>query len=119
MARRRRNPFEFAARLGFASLHAGITLSYRLPILAAASLTPRGASHHARELNRMVTEKAAAAAEGAFGVQMEMLRLAGGAMLRPLDFAAAAQAPAALVEAALKPGMRKVKANSRRLSRRR
>jgi hypothetical protein len=119
MARRRRNPFELAARLGFASLHTGITLSYRLPILAAASLTRRGASHHARELNRMVSEKAAAAAEGAFGLQMEMLRLAGSAMLRPLDFAAAAQAPAALVDAALTPGMRKVKANSRRLSRRR
>jgi len=119
MARRHRNPFEFAARLGFASLHAGITLSYRLPILAAASLTPRGASRHARELNRMVAEKAAATAEGAFGLQMEMLRVAGNAMLRPLDFAAAAQAPATLVEAALEPGMRKVKANSRRLSRRR
>lgn len=119
MSRRRRNPFELAAGLGFASLHAGITLSYRLPILAAASLTLRGASHHARELNRMVTEKSAATAEGAFGMQMEILRLAGSAMLRPFDFAAAAQAPAALVEAALEPGMRKVKANSRRLSRRR
>ncbi|MGH6685039.1 MAG: hypothetical protein ACRECA_14170 [Pseudolabrys sp.] len=119
MAPRRRNPFELATRLGFASLHTGITLSYRLPILAAASLTPRGAARHARELNRMVTEKTAAATEGAFGLQMEMLRLAGSAMLRPLDFAAAAQAPAALFEAALKPGMRKVKANSRRLGRRR
>jgi hypothetical protein len=36
MAKRCRNTFDLAAGLGLASLHTGITLFYRLPMLAAS-----------------------------------------------------------------------------------
>jgi hypothetical protein len=119
MARRRSNAFTLAAGLGFAGLHAGITLSYRLPMLFVASLTKQGKKRHARELDRMVGEKAAAMAEGACGTQKEILRLARAGLRRRSSVAVLAQAPVTIAAAALRPAMRKVKANSRRLSKRR
>jgi hypothetical protein len=119
LARRRPNAFALAAGLGFAGLHAGITLSYRLPMLFAASLTAQGKKRHARELNRMVSEKAAAMAEGAFAAQKETLRLVRAGLRPRSGFAALAQAPVTIADTALRPAMRKVKANSRRLSKRR
>src|SRR6185312_3022899 len=119
MARRRPNAFTLATELGFAGLHAGITLYYRLPMLLAASLTAQGKKRHARELNRMVGEKAVAIADGALDTQKEMLRLARAGLGRRPRLAALAHAPVAIADKAMRPAMRKVKANSRRLSKRR
>ena len=115
MAKRSRNGFDLAAGLGLASLHAGITLFYRLPMLAA-SFNAHGKERHARELNRMVGEKAGAMIDGAFDAQKEILRLAAKAMRRPLELSAVTQTSASIVNAALRPAFRRVKANSRRLS---
>ena len=115
MAKRRRNTIDLAAGLGLASLHTGITLFYRLPMLAA-SFSASGKERHARELNRMAGEKAGAMIEGAFDAQKEILRLAANVMRRPFDLAAMTQNSASIVDAALRPAFRRVKANSRRLS---
>lgn len=115
MAKRRRNSIDLAAGLGLASLHTGITLFYRLPMLAA-SFGTSGKERHARELNRMVGEKAGAMIDGAFDAQKEMLRLAVNTVKRPFDLAAMTQNSASIVNAALRPAFRRVKANSRRLN---
>ena len=115
MAKRRRNSLDLAAGLGWASLHTGITLFYRLPMLAA-SLGAPGKEWHARELNRMVAEKASAMVEGVLDANREFLRIGADTMLRPFDFAAMTQNAAAIADAALRPAFRRVEANSRRLS---
>ena len=116
MARRRRNTIDLAAGLGLASLHTGITLFYRLPMLAA-SFSASGKERHAHELNRMVGEKASAMFDGALDANKEFMRLAADAVMRPFDLAAMTQNSASIVDAALRPAFRRVKANSRRLSR--
>jgi hypothetical protein len=115
MAKRRRNAFDLAAGLGLASLHAGITLFYRLPMLAA-SFNAHGKERHGGEVNRMVGEKAGAMIDGAFDAQKEILRLAANAMRRPLNLSALTQNSASIVDVALRPAFRRVKGNSRRLS---
>jgi hypothetical protein len=75
MAKRRRNTFDLAAGLGLASLHTGITLFYRLPMLAA-SFSASGKERHARELNRMVGEKASTMFDGVLDANKEFLRIA-------------------------------------------
>jgi len=65
----------------------------------------------------MMSEKAAAAVYGLFDAQKAMLQLTGAAIRHPFDFAVLAKAPIAIADAALQPAMRKVRANSRRLSR--
>ena len=114
MAKRRRNGFDLAAGLGLASLHAGVTLFYRLPMLAALFSTGEK-ERYARELDRMVAEKANAIIDGTFAAQKETLRLTAKAMRRPLDLSAMTQTSASIVDAALRPAFRRVKANSRRL----
>ena len=54
--------------------------------------------------------------DGAFDAQKEILRLAAKAMRRPLELSAVTQTSASIVNAALRPAFRRVKANSRRLS---
>lgn len=115
MATHRRNAIDLAAGLGLASLHTGITLFYRLPMLAA-SFSESGRERHARELNRMVSEKAGAAFDGVVDANKEFMRLAADAIMRPFDLAAMTQNSASIVDAALRPAFRRVKANSRRLS---
>jgi len=115
MGKRRRNVFDLATGLSLASLHTGITLFYRLPMLAA-SFSTAGKERHARELNRMVGEKAGAIIDGAFDAQKEILRLAANVMRRPFDLAAMTQTSTSIADAALRPAFRRVKANSRRLS---
>jgi hypothetical protein len=107
-----------AASLGGAGLDTAVTLWHRLPMLASAygaqsewSDTP--------ELNRMVTEKTAAMVEGAFAAQMEIVKLAGAAMTGSLKVQDIQHMPAAIAAAGLRSAFRTVKANSRRLSRRR
>jgi hypothetical protein len=114
MAQRRRNILDLAGGLGVASVHTGITLFYRLPMLAA-SFTAHGKERHARELDRMVSEKASAMVEGAIDAQREILRVAIAAMMNPLDFLAMAQTPVSIADAALRPAFRRVEANSVRL----
>lgn len=67
----------------------------------------------------MMREKASAAIKGAFDAQKEAIRLAGAGMTGRLAFAAMPAAMGALAFAGLRPAFRTVKANSRRLSRRR
>jgi hypothetical protein len=105
-----RGAFNLAAGLGLASLHAGITLWYRLPMLAA-----RGGSDP--EIARMVSEKTAAMFEGALDAQVEAMRLAGAAVTGKLQLGDIVGAPAAIAEAGLRPAFRRVRANSRRLRR--
>jgi hypothetical protein len=114
MAQRRRNILDLAGGLGVASVHTGITLFYRLPMLAA-SFTAHGKERHARELDRMVSEKASAMVEGAIDAQREILRVAIAAMMNPLDFLDMAQTPVSIADAALRPAFRRVEANSVRL----
>ena len=115
MARRRRNGFDLAAGLGLASLHTAITLFYRLPMLAA-SFSASGKERHARELNRMVGEKTGASIDGVFDATEEDFAACRQCILRPFDVAAMTQNTASIVDAALRPAFRRVKANSRRLS---
>jgi hypothetical protein len=115
MARRRRNTIDLAAGLGLASLHTGITLFYRLPMLAASS-SASGKKRHARELNRMVGEKTSVMFDGVIDANREFMRLAADTVMRPFDLAAMTQNSASIVDAALRPAFRRVKANSRRLS---
>jgi hypothetical protein len=111
------NALNLATGLGFAGMHSAITLWYRLPMLAAG-FTASGTPRHAPELERMVSEKTSAMVEGAFNVQREMVRLAGAAMTGRLDVSQMQDAAVAIASAGLRPAMRTVKANSRRLSRR-
>lgn len=114
MAKRLRNIFDFVTGLGLASFHTGITLSYRLPMLVA-SITPQGKARHAREFDRMVSEKAGAILEGAIDAHREISRLAIAAMRNPLDVHAVARTPLSIADAALRPAFRRVQANSVRL----
>lgn len=115
MAKRRRPTIDLATGLGLASLHTGITLFYRLPMLAASFGAARDGRHRG-ELNRMVSEKAGVMIEGAFDANQEFLRLAAQAIVRPFDLAGMTQTSASIMGAALRPAFRRVKANSRRLS---
>jgi hypothetical protein len=67
----------------------------------------------------MVVEKTMAFADGAFAAQMELVRFTSAAMTGPLNIQDRADIPAAVAGAALRSAFRTVKANSRRLSRRR
>ena len=106
---------DLAGGLGLASLHTGITLYYRLPMLAA-SLSAPGKKQHARELIRMMGEKVGAMIDGAFDANTEILRLSTDTIKHPFNLAAITRTSASIVDAALRPAFRRVKANSRRLS---
>ena len=99
-----------ATEVGLAGLHTFMTLWYRLPMFAAGTAPS--------ELGRMVSEKAAAAFEGAWDAQVEALRIAGQAATGRLQLDELAGAPADIVAAGLRPAFRRVKANSKRLHRR-
>jgi hypothetical protein len=105
-------PFSFATGLGVAAIHTGITLWYRLPILmAAGAMKPRDVA----ELNRMVSEKAAAATLGLIEGQKEVMRISAAAMTRRLQL----DSGSAVAHASLRPALRTVKRNASRLRRRR
>ena len=107
----RHTPLRLAADLNAAILDTSITLWWRWPILMAAGLPTRNAT----ELNRMVSEKAAAAVAGTIAAQNEAMRIAMAAVFGRQT----PHAQAAVVAAALRPGLRTVKANARRLRRKR
>ena len=114
MVKRSRNSFDLAAGLGLASMHAGTTMFYRWPMLAAACAEPGKPN---AEMSRMVNEKTAAFIQGAFAAQREAMRLTGAAMTGQLDVTDLTHAAASITDAGLRPAFRTVKANSRRLSR--
>jgi hypothetical protein len=109
----RHSPYSFAAALGVATLHTGITLWYRLPILMAAGAMK---TSDVVELNRMVSEKVAAATLGMVEGQKQIMRLSAAAMIgrRPR-----LNDGPAVVHASLRPALRTVKRNASRLRRRR
>jgi hypothetical protein len=112
------NSFAFAASLGLAGFHTGLTLWHRLLMLAAACSAKTKPSD-LPELNRMVAEKTTAMVEGAFAAQMEIVKLAGAAMTGSLRVQDIPHMPATVAGAGLRSAFRTVKANSRRLSRHR
>jgi hypothetical protein len=108
---KRHKPFQLAADLTAAALDASITLWWRWPILLSAGLPSRDTA----ELKRMVSEKAAAASYGMVGAQAEIMRIAAKA----LKGKKTQHASKAVAAAALKPAFRTVKANAKRLSKKR
>jgi hypothetical protein len=94
--------------LALAQQQAALTIALRLPLIAAESGAPLEATS---ESVRMVSEKAAAATLGSVAVGRALFRGRRGR-----GPAAAAAQTLALCEAFTKPAMRKVAANSRRLS---
>lgn len=68
---KRHPPSKLMADLGAAAIDASITLWWRWPILLSAGLPSKDRA----ELNRMVTEKAGAAAAGMIAAQTEMVRI--------------------------------------------
>ena len=108
---RRPHPLRLAADLNAAILDTGITLWWRLPILMAAAMSTRDTA----ELTRMVSEKGAAAAAGMIAAQDEAMRITMATLLGKQT----PYAGTAIAAAALRPGLRTVKANARRLRRKR
>jgi hypothetical protein len=104
---KRHTPFQFAADLTAAALDTSITLWWRWPILLSAGMPSRDAA----ELNRMVSEKVAAAASGMVAAQTETTRIAAKALTDKKT----SYASTAVAAAALKPAFRTVKANAKRL----
>ena len=72
-------------------------------------------SRDSAELNRMVSEKVAAATSGTVAAQTETMRIAS----RALTGKKTPHAATAVVAAALKPALRTVKANAKRLGKKR
>ena len=111
---KKRNAADFAADLGMAGFHTGVTLWYRLPMMAAA-FASSGKSDN--EMTRMVSEKFAAVMEGALDAQLETMKFAAAAVTGRLKLDDIAGAPVTIAAAGLRPAFRAVKANSRRLHR--
>ena len=107
----RHTPLQLAADLGAAVLDTSITLWWRWPILLAAGMTRRDNA----ELSRMVSEKVAAATAGAIAAQTETMRITAKALTGKKT----PHACTAVVAAALKPALRTVKANAKRLRKKR
>ena len=107
----RHTPFQLAADLAAAVLDTSITLWWRWPILLAAGMPSRDTA----ELNRMVSEKVTAATSGMVAAQTETMRIAA----RALTGKKTPHASTAVAAAALKPALRTVKANAKRLRKKR
>jgi hypothetical protein len=113
MARTRKGA-DLAVDLGMAGFHAGVTLWYRLPMMASA-FAANGKPDN--EMMRMVSEKIAAVFEGAVNVQVEAMKMAAAAVTGRLTMRDVAAAPATIAAASLRPAFRRVRANSHRLHR--
>jgi hypothetical protein len=104
-----------AFRMWLDTMNAGAaawtTIATRLPILAEKGLT-------SPEASRMIQEKVAAATEGAAKASLAGMALAGRAIggVGPI---AAASGALRVADALARPARRKVKANAKRLTRRR
>ncbi|MFL5260827.1 MAG: hypothetical protein ACJ79E_09475 [Anaeromyxobacteraceae bacterium] len=95
-------------------------LAHRWAILWMMATHPTPARR--REARRMVTEKAEAAVEGAMAMQRELLRQAYSVWVRAwgagVTRRSLARAGARLVESGAAPARRRLRANARRLRRR-
>jgi hypothetical protein len=107
----RHTPLRLMADLGAAVLDTSITLWWRWPILFAAGTTGRDNA----ELSRTVSEKVEAATSGTIAAQTETMRIAA----RALTGKKTPHATTAVMAAAMKPALRTVKANAKRLRKKR
>jgi hypothetical protein len=107
----RHSPFRLAADLGAAMIDTSITLWWRWPILMSAGLPTRNSA----ELSRMIVEKSSAVTAGVVGAQTEAMKLAAAALAGKRT----ANGPVAIAGAAVRPALRTVKANAKRLRRKR
>jgi hypothetical protein len=104
--------------LGSAVIDAGTTLWFRLPIVMAACsshLKPQDVT----EIRRMTSEKMLAAAQGVMHSQFELSRLALLSMTGKRSSKDVRSGAATVASAALRPALRTVKANARRLRKQR
>ena len=108
---KRQSPLQLTADLGAAVIDTSITLWCRWPILLAAGMPSRDTA----ELNRMVSEKVVAATSGMVAAQAETMRTTA----RTLAGKKTPNASTAVAAAALKPALRTVKANAKRLRKKR
>lgn len=95
-------------------LAAWTTIAMRMPALAAESMSGHPPS---AETRRMVSEKVAAAAQGALNGALESTKLASRIMTGRADAATLAAGLLDVAEAMGKPAQRKVRANAKRLTR--
>ncbi len=116
MPRRNRHK-TFAADAALAGAATAMTLWYRLPMLALHAVAPDAKSR--REHDRFVPEKMAAMAEGTWDANTEAARLIGDAARGRLSFSELLSAPFAIAAAGMQPAFRTVRANAKRLARRR
>jgi len=99
-----------ALEIGEAS---AVTLSRRIPLLFSVPFWPQFDS--LIEVHRMLTEKAAAAAEGSVGALRETASLATETVLGRIDAIGLATTPMRIVMAACRPMHRRARANACRL----
>jgi len=115
MNRLAQRSLRFANSAFAASVDAAVTIAARAPGLMTQGFDPTG--EKARESQRMIHEKVAAACEGAFGAQMAwgmfLLRASFGGVHTANDFS---HGLADVAEAAMAPGHEAVRANARRLT---
>jgi hypothetical protein len=107
MGQRPFNPWIFAGDLMVANMQIGAVLWRRLA-------SPQSKA----ERSRMISEKVAAASSGMFEAQKAALRLSRDAALGKVSPERAAHAAAELGAAAVKPALKTVKGNARRLNKR-
>ena len=107
MGQHRFNPWIFAGDLVVANMQVGAVFWHRLS-------SPQSGAEKAR----MVNEKIAAASSGVFEAQKAALRLSRDVTLGKVSAGRSASACAELGAAALKPGLKTLKANAKRLSKR-
>ena len=104
-------PFRLAADLGAAVIDTTLTLWWRWPILMSAGLPTRNSA----ELSRMIVEKTSAVTAGVIGAQTEAMKIAAAALAGKRT----GNVPVAIAGAAVEPALRTVKANAKRLRRKR
>jgi hypothetical protein len=107
MGHQRFNPWFFAGDLVVANMQIGAVLWHRLA-------SPQSAA----EKSRMIGEKVAAASSGVFEAQKAALRLSRDIALGKVSSKRAAHAAAEVGAAAVKPALKTVKSNAKRLSKR-
>ena len=107
MSQRRFDPWSFAGDLMIANMQFGAVLWERL-----------SSQQSEAEKSRMVSEKIAAASSGVFEAQKAALRISRDVALGKMPIGRAASVPSELAAAAVKPALKTLKANAKRLGKR-